>query len=159
MKPDTTVAMKKDVSPQPRLGIQLVMKNATAALTFYSQVFGAEERMRLVEPSGRLGHAEMLLGGVVLSIADEYPEYGIVGPQSRGGATSLLNLSVDDVDAMAQRAIAAGAVLERPIKDEFYGDRVAHIQDPFGHRWSLSMRIEEMSPEEMQRRFLKMVGG
>lgn len=146
--------------PEPtRLGIQLVMKNATQALAFYSQVFGAKEVMRLVEPSGRLGHAELSLGGVTLAIADEYPEFGILGPESRGGATSLLNLSVDDVDAMAERAIAAGAVLERPITNEFYGDRVAHVRDPYGHRWSLSKRIEDVSFEEMKQRFARMVGG
>ncbi|AGC45885.1 glyoxalase [Myxococcus stipitatus DSM 14675] len=143
----------------PRLGIQLVMKNAMAALKFYTEVLGAQELFRLVEPSGRLGHAELSLGGVTLAIADEYPELDILGPQSRGGATSLLNLSVDDVDGLAQRAIAAGAILERPITDEFYGDRVAHLRDPFGHRWALSKRLEHLSPEELQRRFQQLVGG
>lgn len=152
---NTAAASGKDT----QLGIQLVMKNGTAALTFYAQVFGAKELFRLVEPSGRLGHAELLLGGVRLAVADEYPELDILGPQSRGGATSRLTLPVDDVDAVAQRAIAAGAVLERPITNEFFGERVAHLRDPFGHRWMLSTRIEEVSPEELQRRFQQLVGG
>ena len=92
-------------------------------------------------------------------LADEYPELGILGPQSRGGATSALSLYVEDVDAVAQRALEAGAELERPIQDEFYGDRVAHLRDPFGHRWSICTRIEDVSAEEMQRRMAKLLAG
>ncbi|NVJ06527.1 VOC family protein [Myxococcus sp. AM001] len=143
----------------PRLSLALVLKDASAALDFYTRAFGAKEKYRLTEPSGRVGHAEMDLGGVTLMVADEYPEYGIVGPQSRGGTTCSLNLRVEDVDAAAQRAIDAGATLERPIQNEFYGERAAHLRDPFGHRWALNARIEEVSPEEMQRRFTRMCQG
>lgn len=146
-------------SEGPRLSLALVLKDAPAALDFYARAFGAKEKYRLTEPSGRVGHAEMDLGGVTLMLSDEYPDYGIVGPQSRGGTTCSLNLRVEDVDAAAQRAIDAGATLERPIKDEFYGDRAAHLRDPFGHRWALNARIEEVSPEEMQRRFTEMFKG
>jgi len=143
----------------PRLSLSLVMRNATAAIDFYARVFGAQEKFRLTEPGGRLGHAEMTLGGVSLMLADEHPEYGIVGPESRGGTTCSLHLVVDDVDAAAQRALDAGATLERPITNEFYGDRVAHLRDPFGHRWALTTRIEEVSPEELQRRFQELLKG
>ncbi|NOK02865.1 MULTISPECIES: VOC family protein [Myxococcus] len=143
----------------PRLSLALVTKDAPAALDFYTRAFGAQEKYRLTEPSGRVGHAEMDLGGVTLMLADEYPEYDILSPQSRGGTTCSLNLRVDDVDAAAQRAIDAGATLERPIQDEFYGDRSAHLRDPFGHRWALNARIENVSPEEMQRRFTQMFQG
>ncbi|NMO23057.1 VOC family protein [Pyxidicoccus fallax] len=143
----------------PRLLPYLVVKNAPAAIAFYTRAFGATEVLRLTEPSGRIGHAELSLHGSRLFLADEYPEYGVVGPQSRGGATSSLNLYVEDVDTAARRALEAGAELERPIKDEFYGDRVAHLRDPFGHRWALSTRVEDVSAEEMQRRFAKLVCG
>ncbi|AKQ64502.1 Glyoxalase family protein [Myxococcus hansupus] len=146
-------------SDTPQLAFALVVKDAPAALDFYTRAFGAREKYRLTEPSGRVGHAEMTLGGVTLMLADEYPEYGITGPQSQGGTTCSLNLRVDDVDVAAQRAIDAGATLERPIKDEFYGDRAAHLRDPFGHRWALNARIEDVSPEEMQRRFTEMFKG
>ncbi|WP_426754016.1 VOC family protein [Myxococcus sp. Y35] len=143
----------------PRLSLALVMKDAPAALAFYTRAFGAKELYRLTEPSGRVGHAELSLGGVTLMLADEYPEYDIVGPQSRGGTTCSLNLLVEDVDAAAQRAIDAGATLERPIQDAFHGHRVAHLRDPFGHRWTLATPKEDVSPEEMQRRFTKMLQG
>jgi PhnB protein len=154
-----STAPVKKIPEGPRLIPHLVMKNASAAVVFYTRAFGATEVSRLTEPSGRVGYVELSLHGASLMLADEYPEYGILGPQSRGGATSSLNLYVEDVDAVARRALDAGAELERPIKDEFYGDRVAHVRDPFGHRWALSTRIEDVSPEEMQRRFTKLVGG
>ncbi|MFP2908880.1 VOC family protein [Pyxidicoccus sp. 3LFB2] len=142
-----------------RLIPYLVTKNAPAAIAFYTRVFGATETVRLAEPSGRVGHAELALDGTPLMLADEHPELGILGPQSRGGATSSLSLYVEDVDAVARRALEAGAELERPIQDEFYGDRVAHVRDPFGHRWAIATRLEDISDEEMQRRFAKLVGG
>ncbi len=154
----STAPVKKVPEGSP-LTIYLVMKNASAAIAFYSRAFGAMETLRLAEPSGRIGHAELSLHGATLKLADEHPEYGILGPQSRGGATSSLMLYVEDVDAVARRALEAGAELERPITDEFYGDRVAHLRDPFGHRWAIATRIEDLSPEELQRRFAKLVGG
>lgn len=130
----------------------LVVHDGAAAITFYVRAFGAVETLRLAEPGGRIGHAELTIGQARFYLADEYPEMGIVGPKTLGGTTSSVQLYVEDVDELAARAIEAGATLERPIKDEFFGDRVASIRDPFGHRWGFSTRIEDVSPEEMQRR-------
>lgn len=130
----------------------LVVHDGVAAITFYARAFGAVETMRLAEPSGRIGHAELTIGRAKFMLADEYPELGIVGPRTVGNTTVSIQVFVEDVDALAAQAVAAGATVERPLKDEFYGDRVVMLRDPFGHRWSFSTRIEEVSPEEMQRR-------
>ncbi|MGJ5820028.1 VOC family protein [Paludibaculum fermentans] len=131
----------------------LRLRRAAEAIDFYRQAFGAEEIMRLTEPGGRIGHAEIRIGPAVLFLADEYPELGIRGPESLGGATIAMHLSVDAVDAVVERASQAGAAITRPPKDEFYGQRTAVVRDPFGHEWMLAQTIEEVSPEELQRRF------
>ncbi|MGC4053777.1 MAG: VOC family protein [Paludibaculum sp.] len=131
----------------------LRLRRASEAIAFYKQAFGAEEVMRLSEPGGRIGHAEIRIGPSSIFLADEYPEFGIRGPESLGGATSALQLQVDNVDAMVERASQAGATVVRPAGDEFYGERAAVVRDPFGHEWMLTQTIEEVSPEEMQRRF------
>lgn len=143
----------------PSASPHIVVRDAVRALDFYKRAFGAVETLRLQEPSGRLGHAEFTVARAHIMMADEYPEMGIVGPQTLGGTTFSIHIYVEDVDAIAARAVAAGATLERPVSDEFYGDRVASLKDPFGHRWSFASRVEEVSPEEMQRRFEKMVSG
>lgn len=131
----------------------LRLRRASAAIDFYKQAFGAEEVMRLTEPGGRIGHAEIRIGPAAVYLADEYPEFGIRGPESLGGATSSIHLQVEQVDAMVERASQAGATVLRPAGDEFYGQRAAVLRDPFGHEWMLSQTIEEVSTEEMQRRF------
>lgn len=131
-------------------------RNASAAIEFYKQVFGATEGMRLTEPSGRIGHAELKFGQFSIMISDEYPEYGIQGPEAFGGTGSSLHLHVDDVDALTQKAVAAGAKLLMGPKDQFYGERSSKVLDPFGHEWLLGSHIEDVTPEEMQRRFDKM---
>lgn len=130
----------------------LAVRDAARAIEFYARAFGAETTLRLDQPDGRVGHAELQIGGARFALADEFPEVGHVGPQTLGGTTVSLAVYVADVDALVDRAVAAGATLARPIKDEFYGDRTAHLVDPFGHRWNFNMRIEEVSPEEMKRR-------
>lgn len=130
----------------------LIVRGGAEAIAFYQRAFGAELDYDLVEPGGRVGHAEMRIGAARFALADEYPEYDCLSPRTRGGTSIALTFYVADVDAAAARAIEAGATLERPIADEFYGDRVASLRDPFGHRWSLHTRIEEVSPEEMRRR-------
>ena len=134
----------------------LHVKNAAAAIDFYSRVFGAREMFRLTEPGGRIGHAQLLLGSTTLMLADEYPEMNILGPQSLGGSGSSLHLHVVNADAMAARAVAAGATMLREPADEFYGERSCSLRDPFGHEWKLGHQIEDVSPEEMQRRFAAM---
>jgi uncharacterized glyoxalase superfamily protein PhnB len=129
----------------------LRVKGAPAAIAFYQQVFGATERFRLVEPDGRIGHIELDLGNIVLMLSEEYPEMNILGPQ-QGGTGMAMHLHVDNADAMAARAIAAGATMLRPPTDQFYGERSCLIRDPFGHEWMLGHEIEKVTPEEMQRR-------
>lgn len=136
----------------------LQVKGAASAIEFYRQAFGATEVLRLTEPGGRIGHAEILIDGARVMLADEYPEHGIVGPQSLGGTSASLNLMVEDADAVAARAVAAGAKLVKPVEDQFYGERAGKLEDPFGHVWHVSTTREEMSPEEMQRRFAALFG-
>lgn len=131
----------------------LVIKDAARAIDFYKRVFGAAEVVRLAEPGGRIGHAELRVGRAAFMLADEHPELGIHGPDASGGSPVTIHLYVDDVDAAVQRAEAAGAAVLKPPKDEFYGDRAAKLKDPFGHIWMLATRIEEVSVEEMKRRF------
>ena len=138
----------------------ITVKEAPRAITFYSEAFGAKEVFRLTEPGGKVGHAELDFGGMTLMLSDEYPDFGAFSPVTIGGSPVKLHLYVPDVDATIDRAIQAGATLVRPIKDEFYGDRVGMIADPFGFSWFVSTRKEEVSPEEMQRRWnTAMAGG
>jgi PhnB protein len=132
----------------PRLSI----RGAAAAIEFYKKAFGATEGMRLMQPDGRVGHAEINIGGARIMLADEFPEIGFVGPEALGGSPIRIHLDVEDVDAFAQRAISAGATVVRPVADQLYGDRSGHIRDPFGYTWVISTRKEELSLEEMQRR-------
>jgi len=134
------------------------VRNAAAAIEFYKQAFGAVEGFRLVEPSGRIGHAELKFGAFTVMLSDEYPEYGIQGPEAFGGTGSSVHLHVDDVDAMTKQAVAAGAKLVMGPSDQFYGERASKVLDPFGHEWLLGSQIEEVSPGEMQRRFNAMFG-
>jgi PhnB protein len=137
----------------------LRVRNADAAIEFYKQAFGATEVMRLTEPGGRIGHAELKFGNYTVMISDEYPEYGIQGPQAFGGTGSSIHLHVDDVDAMTKHAVEAGAKLLMEPKDQFYGERAAKVLDPFGHEWLLGTHIEDVTYEEMQRRFNAMMSG
>lgn len=135
----------------------LAVKDAAKAIDFYREAFGATEKFRLTDPSGRIGHAELDFGAGTLMLADEFPEYGIRGPKSLGGTTVTIHLHVDNADAVVERAVKAGASLERPVADQFYGERSGCFIDPFGHRWNIGHSIEEVSPAEMQRRFTKMM--
>lgn len=137
----------------------LHVKNAAKAIDFYTAAFGAVEKFRLVEPSGRVGHAEMDFGGMTLMLADEFPEFGFRCPQSIGGTSVTLHLHVDDADEMIRRAAKAGAEIEREPKDEFYGERSGVVSDPFGHRWNIGHSIEDVTPEEMQRRYDELMKG
>jgi uncharacterized glyoxalase superfamily protein PhnB len=136
----------------------LTVDDAERAIDFYREVFGAEPGLRLTEPGGRVGHAELDFGGTTLMLADEFPECGLRGPGAVGGTSITLHLHVDDADALIERAVAAGATLEIEPTDHFYGERSGAIRDPFGHRWTIGHRIEEVSPEEMQRRYDRELG-
>jgi PhnB protein len=134
----------------------LSVKGAAAAIEFYKKAFGATELMRLMQPDGRVGHAQLDIGGAKIMLADEFPEFGLRGPESFGGSPIRIHLDVPDVDAMARRAIAAGATVDRPVADQFYGARSGQFRDPFGYTWNISTYKETLSPEEMQRRINEM---
>jgi len=107
----------------------------------------------LSEPSGRIGHAEIIVGSSTIMMSDEYPENGIKGPRSLGGTTFSIHLHVENVDAVFAKAVAAGATVVRPLQDQFYGERSGTVRDPFGHEWLLGSHLETVTPEEMQRRY------
>lgn len=130
----------------------LIVDDGDAALTFYKDVFGAVELMRVEAPGGKLGHAEIQLGDSRVMLASEFPEMGAVSPPTVGGSPVSLLFYTENVDEVFARALAAGAVEERPVQDQFYGDRSGSLRDPFGHKWSISTHIEEVSPEELERR-------
>ena len=135
------------------------LADAARAIEFYKQAFGATEKFRLSEPSGRIGHAELDFGGTTLMLSDEFPEFGIKGPRSIGGTSLTLHLHVDDADALIARAVAAGATVVRPAQDQFYGERSGTVRDPFGHEWNIGHQIETVSTDEMQRRYTRMMKG
>jgi len=130
----------------------LIVDGAAAAIEFYKRTFAATERFRLASRDGRVGHAELEIGGSVIMLADEHPEMGARGPRTIGGSPVGIHLYLDDVDAAAARAVAGGARLLRPVADQFYGDRLGVIEDPFGHIWHLSTHVEDVAPEEIGRR-------
>ncbi|GGI45769.1 hypothetical protein GCM10008018_13810 [Paenibacillus marchantiophytorum] len=134
----------------------LWIKNAAEAIEFYKKAFGAVEQYRLTEPGGKVAHAEITIGGAKISLAGEYPDYGILGPETLGSTTVGIQLQVEDADKLFQQAIAAGAIVVNPMMDQFYGDRAGSVKDPFGHYWMIYTTIENVSPEEMQKRFLAM---
>ncbi|MCW9705497.1 VOC family protein [Fodinibius salsisoli] len=146
-------ANKKPIVTIHEVFIYLCVDDPQAAIDFYRTVFGAEEQFRLTEPSGKIGHAELKLGPATIMLAGEYPEYDIHSPRHYGGTGVRIHLHVDDVDSLAQRAVDAGAEMLREPTDEPHGERQCKLRDPFGHEWLLGHSIEEVSPEEMQRRF------
>ena len=133
----------------------LIVSGAARALDFYTQVFGATEIMRMPGPNG-VAHAEIRIGESVVMLADESPDMGYKGPVALGGSPVSLMLYVADVDATFQRAVAAGAVQQRPVQDQFYGDRSGTLEDPFGHVWTVATHIEDVAPDEIDRRLAAM---
>ena len=136
----------------------LVVQGALEAIEFYKKAFGAIEVLRLRLPNGQLGHAELKIGDSPIMLSDEAPEWDARSPQSIGGSPVTISLYVDDVDSVVPTAVAAGAKLVRPIADQFYGDRSAALEDPFGHKWHVATHKEDMTPAEMQRRFDALMG-
>ena len=130
----------------------LIIKNAADAIEFYKKAFGATELFRMDQPDGKIGHAEIKIGDSPIMLSDEFPEMGHRGPQSLGGSPVSIMLYVEDVDAVVNRATIAGAKLDRPVEDKFYGDRAGSLTDPFGHIWHIGTHKEDVSPEEMEKR-------
>ena len=134
----------------------LIIQGAAKAIEFYKQAFEATELMRLDSPGGKIGHAEIKIGDSILMLADEHPEMGFRSPQALGGTPVSLMLYVVDSDAMFAQAIAAGGTLQRPIQDQFYGDRSGQLIDPFGHVWTISTHKEDLTPAEIEARLAGM---
>ncbi|HEY2456819.1 MAG TPA: VOC family protein [Candidatus Acidoferrum sp.] len=130
----------------------LIVTGAAKAIEFYKSAFGADEIMRMPQPDGRIGHAEIKIGDSTIMLADEFPEMGARSPQSLGGSPVSILLYVEDVDTVFAQAVAAGAKVQRPLADQFYGDRTGGVTDPFGHVWYIATHTEDVSEEEMKKR-------
>ncbi len=130
----------------------LIIKDAASAIEFYKKAFGATELFRMAGPSGKIGHAEIKIGNSPIMLADEMPEMGYRSAQSLGGTPVGILLYVEDVDTVFNQAIAAGAKVERPVKDQFYGDRSGGVTDPFGLVWHIATHVEDVAPEELRKR-------
>jgi PhnB protein len=136
----------------------LICKDAAGAIEFYKKALGATELLRMADPTGKIGHAEIRIGDSALMLADEFPEMGARGPQSLGGTSVSLLVYVEDVDARFAQAVAAGGRVLREIRDQFYGDRSGTLADPYGHVWTIATHKEDLSPEEMNRRHAELAG-
>lgn len=130
----------------------LIVDDAAGALEFYKKAFGAKELLRLPKPNGKIGHAEIRIGDSVIMLADESPEVDARSPRSFGGSPISIFLYVEDVDATFTKAVEAGASVQRPLADQFYGDRTGGVKDPFGHAWYIATHVEDVSPEELKKR-------
>jgi PhnB protein len=142
----------------PRLTPYLIVDDGAAAVDFYTSILGATERMRMAGPDGKIGHTELELGDSLIMLADEHPDIGAIGPRSVGGTPVSMHVYVEDADDVFERAIAAGATAERPVETQFYGDRLGSFEDPFGHKWNVATHVEDVSPEEMEKRASEAMG-
>ena len=134
----------------------LIVQGAAEAIDYYKKAFGATEVMRMAGPDGKIGHADLVVAGGHVMLADETPRMDQRGPKSIGGSPVSLCLYVDDVDEVVKRAVAAGGTLTRPVADQFYGDRTGGLVDPFGHVWFVMTHVEDVSDEEMRKRAAEM---
>jgi uncharacterized glyoxalase superfamily protein PhnB len=137
----------------------MVCAGAADAIDFYQRAFGAVEGGRLSGPGEKLVHALIRIGGSPVMLVDEFPEWGTLGPRSLGGSPVTIHLYVEDVDAVVERAVAAGTKITMPVEDMFWGDRYCKLEDPFGHHWSLATHLREVGPEEMKRAAQQIFGG
>ena len=128
----------------------MTVRDAARAIEFYKQAFGAVERGAMKAPDGKIVHAELLIGDSIIMLADEFPQFGALSPQSTGGAGMGLHIYLEDVDAAFERAVKAGATVEMPVADMFWGDRYGKLADPFGHKWSIGTHKRDASMEEME---------
>ena len=143
----------------PRVTPYLAVDGAKEAIEFYENVLGAKERMHMPAPEGKIGHAELELGDSVIMLSDEHPDIGVLGPKSIGGTPVAISVYVEDVDAVYDAALAAGATSVQPVENQFYGDRSGQFDDPFGHRWNVATHVEDVPPEEMEKRMAEQMGG
>ena len=130
----------------------IVVRDAGRAAEWYEQALGAELGHRIPVPGGRYLQIELIFGDSHVMIADEFPEMGAISPQTLGGTYGALTIATDDVDTLWERAVGAGAEVFHPLQDAFWGERHGQIVDPFGHRWGLAQKIEDVAPEEVARR-------
>jgi PhnB protein len=143
----------------PRVTPYLIVDDAAAAIDFYNKILGTTERMRMPMPDGRIGHAELDLGNSVIMLADEFPDMDQTSPQKYGGSPVTMHVYVEDVDDVFARALKAGAKELQALEDRFYGDRSGQFEDPFGHRWNVSTHVEDVPPEEMEKRAAAAMSG
>jgi PhnB protein len=146
-------------SGYPRVSPYLHVDGASEAIEFYGNVLGATERMRMPAPGGKIGHAELEIGDSVIMLADEFADMGVRGPKSIGGTPVTISVYVEDVDGVFERALGAGATSVRPVENQFYGDRSGQFEDPFGHLWSVATHVEDVAPDEMEKRAAAMMRG
>ncbi len=130
----------------------LVCKDAAKAIDYYTKVFGAEETVRMPGPNGNVMHAEVKIGDSIVMLSDENKERGHFSPETIGGTAVSVMLYIDDVDGVFKRAVAAGATVEMPPADMFWGDRMGNLVDPFGHKWAIATHTEDVTPDEMEKR-------
>jgi len=141
----------------PRVTPYLSVDGAADAIEFYKKVLGAEERVRMDAPGGKIGHAELAIGNGLVMLADSFPEMGGTTPKELGGSPVTIMVYVEDVDDCYQRALDAGAKEQRKVEDQFYGDRAGSFADPWGHIWHVATHVEDVPEEEMARRAQQMM--
>ena len=137
----------------------MVVRGAAAAIEFYGKAFGATTRTRMDMPDGKIMHSEVVIGDSIVMLTDEFPDWDALSPQALGGTPVSLYLTVKDVDTVFNQALAAGATVLRPLQDQFWGDRVGWVLDPFGHKWGISTHFEDVPPDEVARRGAAFAGG
>jgi PhnB protein len=143
----------------PRVIPYLSIDGASVAIDFYAEVFGATERVRMPGPDGRVGHAELEIGDSIVMLADTFPDMGNPAPKDLGGTPVTVMVYVEDVDTVFDRALRAGATEERKVENQFYGDRAGQFEDPFGHKWFVATHVEDVPPEELERRAAAAMNG
>jgi PhnB protein len=152
-----------DVKPipdgYPQVTPYLCVGGADAAIDFYGKVLGAKERMRMPAPDGTIAHAELELGEAIIMLSDEHPEMSQRSPKTIGGTPVTISVYVEDVDAVFDAALGAGATSLRAVEDQFYGDRTGQFEDPFGHHWSVATHVEDVPPDEMEKRVAQAMSG
>jgi len=146
------MAVKPIPDGYPQVIPYLSVDGASAAIDFYAKVFGAKERLRMPSPDGKIGHAELMIGESMIMLADVFPAMGGQSPKSIGGTPVTMMVYVEDVDAVFNTAVSAGATAERPVENQFYGDRAGQFVDPFGHKWFVATHVEDVPPDEMEKR-------